>query len=161
MKDVITLGAGCFWGVQEILKGIPGVLKTRVGYAGGHTSNPTYEDICKGNTGHAEVVQVEFDTQILPLPSLLDLFFRLHDPTQLNQQGHDVGTQYRSVIFYHDTSQRTAAEAALQEQMQSGRWPKPIVTEIVAAATFTLAEEEHQDYLEKNPGGYTCHFVRN
>src|SRR4051812_3387672 len=151
----VTLAGGCFWGVEEILRQIPGVIKTQVGYTGGTLQNPTYEDIKKGNTGHAESIQLICDSQKISFEEVLEYFFRLHDPTTLNRQGNDRGTQYRSAIFYTSEAQRQAAEAVKVRVGQSGLWKQPLTTEIVAASTWYPAEDYHQDYLEKSPGGYT------
>jgi peptide methionine sulfoxide reductase msrA/msrB len=159
--ETAVLAGGCFWGVEEIIRGIPGVVETDVGYTGGVTSNPKYEDVKKGKTGHAESIQVKFDPKVLTYEKLLETFFRLHDPTTLNQQGNDKGTQYRSAIFYRSEAQKKTAEAVRARVDASGKWKKKIVTEIVPAATFYSAEEYHQDYLQKNPGGYTCHYLRD
>lgn len=157
-----TLAGGCFWGVEEILRKTPGVISTRVGYAGGKTKMPTYEAVKRGDTGHAESIEVTFDPATIGYEQLLDLFFRLHDPTTLNRQGGDAGTQYRSVVFYHTESQRRAAERAKEKAEKSGRWGgRKVITEIVQAGTFNQAEDYHQKYLEKNPGGYTCHYLRD
>ncbi|HPQ81611.1 MAG TPA: bifunctional methionine sulfoxide reductase B/A protein [bacterium] len=157
-----TFAGGCFWGVEEILRKTPGVVSTRVGYAGGKTDGPTYEAVKRGDTGHAESVEVTFDPSTIGYEELLDLFFRLHDPTTQNRQGGDVGTQYRSAIFYHSESQRRAAERAKERAEKSGRWGgRKVVTEIVSAGEFHQAEDYHQRYLEKNPGGYSCHFLRD
>ncbi len=158
---IALFGAGCFWGVEEILGAIPGVIATTVGYAGGTTSDPTYSQVSGGQTGHAEVVQVVFDPHQVTYETLLDYFFRLHDPTTINRQHNDIGTQYRSVIFFHDDRQRQAAERKKEEVNRSGAWSDPVVTEIVSAPRFYAAEEYHQDYLQKNPGGYNCHFLRD
>jgi peptide methionine sulfoxide reductase msrA/msrB len=147
--------------MEDILRKIPGVLETRVGYAGGKTKNPTYRDVSRGDTGHAETVEVVFDPSRISYDELLGYFFRMHDPTSPNRQGNDVGTQYRSAIFYHDEAQREAAERVKAEVERSGKWKRPIVTEIVAAGAFTEAEDHHQKYLEKHPGGYTCHYLRD
>jgi len=160
-RDVAVLAAGCFWGVEEILREIPGVLETTVGYTGGVSVDPTYRDVTRGDSGHAEAIRVVFDPSRVGFADLLDTFFRLHDPTTRDRQGNDVGSQYRSAIFYHDPAQRVAAEEAKQRAERSGRWRRPIVTEIVPAATFYVAEEYHQDYLQKNPNGYHCHFLRD
>ncbi len=144
-----TFGAGCFWGVEAAFRRLPGVLATAVGYAGGKTNEPTYEQVCSGRTGHAEVVQVEFDPARISYERLLEVFFTSHDPTQLNKQGPDVGTQYRSVIFYHDGAQERAAQAALQTITDSGRYRRPVVTQIVPYSQFWRAEEYHQQYLER------------
>jgi len=137
------------------------VLDTEVGYTGGTTKAPRYEDVKQGQTGHAEAVQVRFDPRRLSYEQLLGVFFRLHDPTTPNRQGNDRGTQYRSTIFFHSDDQRRIAERVKQQVDQSKKWPRPVVTTIVAASSFYPAEGYHQDYLEKNPGGYTCHFLRD
>jgi len=162
MKKMETalLGAGCFWGVEEILRSVPGVLDTEVGYSGGSTENPRYEDVKTGRTGHAEVLRVDFDPSQISYAEILDYFFRLHNPTTKNQQGNDVGSQYRSVIFYYDEQQKEIAERKKLEVEASKKWEKPIVTEITEAHAFYTAEAYHQDYLVKNPGGYTCHYLR-
>jgi peptide-methionine (S)-S-oxide reductase len=144
-----TFGAGCFWGVEAEFRRLEGVTATAVGYSGGHTKDPTYKDVCTDRTGHAEVVQVEYDPARASYEQLLDVFWECHDPTQRNRQGFDVGTQYRSVIFYHDEAQQAAALASKQKLEQSGRYRKPIATEITAAGPFYRAEEDHQRYLEK------------
>jgi peptide-methionine (S)-S-oxide reductase len=140
-------GAGCFWGVESAFRGVPGVLDAPVGYSGGVVAEPSYEQVCTGRTGHAEVVEVEYDPAKVSYDELLDVFFGLHDPTQKDRQGPDVGTQYRSAIFYHDEDQRRSAEAA-KERAQGSR-KRPVVTEISAAGTFYRAEEYHQRYFEK------------
>lgn len=159
--EVAVLGAGCFWGVEEILRKVPGVINTTVGYSGGTTPDPTYRQVCTGSTGHAEVVKVEFDPEKLTYEELLDYFFRLHDPTTLNRQGNDMGTQYRSVIFYQDDEQKKVALKKKQEIDRSGKWQNPVVTEVTASRPFYPAEEYHQDYLQKNPDGYSCHYLRD
>jgi len=159
---VAVLAGGCFWGMQEILRKIPGVLETEVGYTGGWLENPRYEDTHDSKSGHAEAVRIVFDPQRLSYADLLEKwFFRMHDPTTLNRQGNDRGTQYRSVIFYTSEAQRQTALAVKARVQASGHWKAPIVTEIVPASRWYRAEEYHQDYLEKHPGGYTCHFLRN
>lgn len=160
-RETATLAGGCFWGMEEILRQIPGVVSTRVGYTGGTTANPRYPQVHAGDTGHAEAVEVVFDPARLSYEELLGWFFRMHDPTTLNRQGNDVGTSYRSAIFHHSPLQRETAERVKQRVDQSGKWSDPIVTVIVAAGPFWPAEEEHQDYLKKNPGGYTCHYLRD
>lgn len=160
-KEIATLAGGCFWGVEEIIRGLPGVIRTDVGYTGGKVDNPKYEIVKLGTTNHAEAVEIEFDSTKLSFKELLGWFFRLHDPTTVNQQGNDKGTQYRSAIFYHSEEQKKVAEEVIKNVNDSKKWPKPIVTEIVPATKFYLAEEYHQDYLKKNPGGYTCHWIRN
>jgi len=158
---VATLAAGCFWGVEEILRKVPGILDTTVGYAGGVRKHPTYHEVVRGDTGHAEAVRVRFDPSVISYEQILDLFFRLHDPTTLNRQHNDVGTQYRSAIFYHGESQRDAAERVKARVDASGAWKRRVVTQIVPAGEFWPAEEYHQDYLRKNPFGYNCHILRD
>jgi len=160
-QEVAILAGGCFWGMEEILRGIPGVLKTEVGYAGGTTPNATYPQVSTGTTGHAESVRITFDPERLSYEDLLGYFFRMHDPTTPNRQGNDAGTQYRSAIFYADDAQRQTAEKVKARVDASGRWKRPIVTQIVPATPFWSAEEYHQHYLEKHPGGYTCHYLRD
>jgi peptide methionine sulfoxide reductase msrA/msrB len=160
-RAVATFAGGCFWGVEEILRKLPGVIDTEVGYTGGRTANPTYDNVVYGTTGHAESIQVIFDPQQITYEKLLGYFFRLHDPTTLNRQGNDVGTHYRSAIFYHDEEQKRVAEAVKRRVGESGKWAGEIVTEVVPAGEFYRAEEYHQDYLQKNPGGYHCHFLRD
>ena len=151
-----TFGAGCFWGVEEDFRKIPGVLQTAVGYAGGKTEKPTYEDVCSDETGHAEVVEVEYDPARVSYDKLLDVFWNGHNPTQLNRQGPDVGSQYRSAIFFHTPEQEAAAKASKDMLEKSGRFNRPIVTEITPASRFWRAEEYHQRYFEKRGGG-ACH----
>jgi peptide-methionine (S)-S-oxide reductase len=151
-----TFGAGCFWGVEEAFRRTPGVVKTAVGYAGGSLQNPTYEDVCSDATGHAEVVEVEYDPETISYDQLLDVFWSSHDPTTLNRQGPDVGTQYRSAVFYHDDEQKAQAEASRARLAASGRLRRPIVTEITPASPFWRAEEYHQQYLAKR-GRSSCH----
>ena len=154
-------GAGCFWGVEEIVRKFKGVTKTEVGYAGGSFENPTYKDVCTGNTGHAEVIYIEFDPTIISYKELVELFFRYHNPTTLNRQENDVGSQYRSIIFYDSIEQKETAELVKDKVNQSGKWRDPVVTTIEAWAKFWTAEDYHQDYLQKNPTGYNCHFLRD
>jgi len=154
-----TLAGGCFWGVEELIRKLPGVINTEVGYTGGTLDKPRYEDVKKGRTGHAESIEIEFDPAKISYDEILDFFFRLHDPTTANRQGNDLGTQYRSAIFYHDETQREAAERA--KVRAQPKWPRPIVTEVVPASAFWVAEDFHQDYLQRQPGGYTCHWVRD
>jgi peptide methionine sulfoxide reductase msrA/msrB len=159
--ETALLAGGCFWGMEDILRGIPGVLETEVGYAGGTTARPSYEEVSTGTTGHAETVRIVFDPAELSYADLLERwFFRIHDPTTVNRQGHDTGSQYRSVVFVTSQEQRRVAEETKERVMRSGQWSRPIVTEIVDAGPFTPAEEYHQDYLGKHPGGYTCHYLR-
>ncbi len=156
-----TLAGGCFWGVQEIIRKLPGVISSVVGYTGGTIDSPTYEIVHLGASGHAEAVEITFDPKKISYEQLLGYFFRLHDPTTVNRQGNDVGTQYRSAIFYHDQEQKEIATLVKERVEKSGKWKKPIVTEIVPAKKFYKAEEYHQDYLQKNPHGYTCHWLRD
>lgn len=158
MTETATLAGGCFWGVEELVRKLPGVVDTTVGYAGGTLDKPRYEDVKKGRTGHAESLQIIFDPSKITFDEILDFFFRLHDPTTANRQGNDIGTQYRSAIFYHDDAQRDAAERA--KQRAQPKWPRPIVTEVVPFTNFYPAEDYHQDYLQRYPNGYTCHYLR-
>jgi len=158
MTDTATLAGGCFWGVEELVRKLPGVTDTTVGYAGGTLDKPRYEDVKTGRTGHAESLQIEFDPSKISYDDILDFFFRLHDPTTANRQGNDIGTQYRSAIFYHDDAQRDAAQRAIQRAQP--KWPRPIVTEVVPFTNFYEAEDYHQDYLQRYPNGYTCHYLR-
>jgi peptide-methionine (S)-S-oxide reductase len=144
-----TFGAGCFWGVEAAFRKVEGVTGTAVGYMGGTLDNPSYQDVCTDRTGHAEVVEVDYDPERVSYDALLDVFWDVHDPTTLNRQGPDIGTQYRSVIFFHDKAQEQAAMASRDRLAASGRYRRPIVTEIVPATTFWRAEEYHQRYLEK------------
>jgi len=150
-----TFGAGCFWHVEAAFQEIPGVTSTAAGYSGGTLKNPTYRDVCAGHTGHAEVVQVEYDPSKISYEELLDLFWKIHDPTTLNRQGPDVGTQYRSAIFFHAPAQEAAARASKEKLQSSGRFHRPIVTEITPASEFWRAEEYHQRYFEKT-GHKSC-----
>ncbi|MBA3963871.1 MAG: peptide-methionine (S)-S-oxide reductase MsrA [Chthoniobacterales bacterium] len=145
-----TFGAGCFWGVEEMFRNVKGVSSATSGYAGGATENPSYEDVCSHDTGHAEVVEVEFDPAQVTYEKLLDLFWANHDPTTRNRQGPDVGSQYRSVVFYHSPEQKAAAEAKLAELEKAGKFRRPIVTQIEPAPTFYRAEDYHQQYLRKH-----------
>jgi methionine-S-sulfoxide reductase len=158
MTETATLAGGCFWGVEELVRKLPGVVDTTVGYAGGKLDNPQYEDVKTGRTGHAESLQIVFDPARITFDEILDFFFRLHDPTTANRQGNDLGTQYRSSIFYHDEAQRDAAERA--KQRAQPKWPRSIVTEVVPFTNFYPAEDSHQDYLQRHPNGYTCHYLR-
>ena len=151
-----TFGAGCFWGVEAAFRQLEGVKSTAVGYAGGGTENPTYREVCTDRTGHAEVVEVEYDPALVSYEKLLETFWENHDPTQLNRQGPDIGSQYRSAIFYHSPAQKDAALKSMQELEASGRLRRPVVTQIEPAQTFYRAEEYHQQYLEKR-GMASCH----
>jgi len=155
--EVALLAGGCFWGVEELIRQLPGVASTDVGYTGGSVANATYQN----HEGHAEAVRIKFDPAKLSYDDLLRYFFRLHDPTTMNRQGNDRGTSYRSAIFYFDDRQKGIAERVKAEVDKSGKWKSPVVTEITAAGPYWLAEDYHQDYLQKDPGGYTCHFLRD
>jgi peptide-methionine (S)-S-oxide reductase len=156
MSELATFGAGCFWGVEAAFRRLPGVTDVTVGYAGGHTTNPTYKDVCTDETGHAEVVQVEFDPAKISYKQLLDAFWQLHDPTQLNRQGPDSGSQYRTAIFFHSPEQEAEAKASKAALDASGNFRRPIATEITPAGKFYRAEAYHQRYLEKR-GAASCH----
>ena len=151
-----TFGAGCFWGVEARFRELPGVVDAAVGYMGGDLENPTYHDVCTGRTGHAEVVQVDYDESQTRYEDLLELFFNCHNPTTRDRQGLDIGSQYRSVIFSHDEAQANAAGKAVEQVSKSGRWDQDVVTEVAPAGTFWRAEEYHQQYLHKKGGGF-CH----
>ncbi|OGS51404.1 MAG: peptide-methionine (S)-S-oxide reductase [Euryarchaeota archaeon RBG_16_68_12] len=158
-KEVVTLGGGCFWCLQPMFQDLRGVEKVECGYSGGHVKDPSYEDVCTDRTGHAEVVQVTFDPKVISLDNLLGIFFTMHDPTTLNRQGHDVGTQYRSAIFYRGPEQKEAVERVIKELSAKGLWDRPAVTELTPFAAFYRAEEYHQDYFAKNPGAGYCRTV--
>ena len=160
--EVATLAGGCFWGVEEILRAVPGVLDTDVGYTGGWLENPTYDDTHDSKSGHAEAIRVTFDPAVLSYEELLEnWFFKLHDPTTLNRQGNDIGTQYRSALFPNTPEQKATAEAVIARVNASGKWKQPVTTSIEPVATWYSAESYHQDYLRKHPGGYSCHFMRD
>lgn len=161
LLETVILAGGCFWGMEEIIRQIPGVTKTTVGYTGGIVPDVTYEMVKKGDTGHAEAIEIVFDPKKLTLETLLTTFFRMHDPTTTNKQGNDIGTQYRSAIFYRSDVQRLVAEKVKDKVNKSGKWKRPVVTEIVPIKPFYRAEDYHQQYLVKNPKGYTCHFLRD
>ena len=156
MSETATFGAGCFWGVEAAFRRVPGVLDAVSGYSGGHTENPSYKDVCTDRTGHAEVVQVTFDPSKVTYEQLLDIFWKIHDPTQVNRQGPDFGTQYRTAIFYHSPEQEVAARKSKQALEASGKLRRPIATEITPASPFWRAEEYHQRYLERR-GAESCH----
>jgi methionine-S-sulfoxide reductase len=159
--EVAVLAGGCFWGVEDILRDVSGVVDTEVGYTGGWLENPTYHDTHDSKSGHAEAVRITFDPSVISYEELLERwFFRLHDPTTLNRQGNDIGTQYRSAIFPQSAEQQAAAERVKARVEASGRWRRPITTTIEPASTWYSAEDYHQDYLRKHPGGYSCHFMR-
>jgi peptide-methionine (S)-S-oxide reductase len=157
--ETATLGAGCFWCVEAVFRSLKGVEKVVSGYAGGHVVYPLYEQVCMGNTGHAEAVQITFDPEAISFEEILFVFWRTHDPTTRNRQGHDSGTQYRSVIFCHDESQRFVAERSLREMDASGRWAAPIVTEIVPFTNFYPADSRHQEYFRNHPEEAYCQVV--
>ena len=156
MQEIATFGAGCFWGIEAAFRRVPGVLDAAVGYSGGRTENPSYQDVCTDTTGHAEVVQVTFDSEKLSYDQLLDVFWTIHDPTQVNRQGPDYGKQYRTAIFFHSPEQEAAAKKSKQALEATGKLRRPIATEITPAAPFWRAEEYHQRYLEKR-GAASCH----
>jgi peptide-methionine (S)-S-oxide reductase len=157
--EVATLGGGCFWCIEAVFLDLEGVEDVSSGYAGGHHPSPTYEEVCRGTTGHAEVVQVQFDPETTSFRELLEVFFSVHDPTTLNRQGADVGTQYRSAVFYHSAEQQKTAEALIRELEAEGIWPDPIVTEIAPLEKFHEAEAYHHDYFRRNPGQGYCRAV--
>jgi methionine-S-sulfoxide reductase len=160
--ETAVVAGGCFWGVEELMRGHKGVLLTEVGYTGGKGSdNALYEAVHTGATGHAEAVKIEFDPKKTSYEELLLFFFKIHDPTNKNKQGNDVGTQYRSAIFYMNEIQKDIAEKVISRVNKSNAWKKPVVTEVVPFVKWHKAEDYHQDYLQKNPKGYTCHFVRD
>ncbi|HKX46378.1 MAG TPA: peptide-methionine (S)-S-oxide reductase MsrA, partial [Planctomycetota bacterium] len=159
--ETAILAGGCFWGMEDLLRAAPGVLDTEVGYTGGALADPTYDAVKRGDTGHAEAIRVVFDPTRTSYAALLDLYFRIHDPTTPDRQGNDRGTQYRSAIFWTSAAQRAEAERAVERARASGRWKDPIVTELAPASAFHPAEAYHQDYLVKHPGGYTCHYLRD
>jgi peptide-methionine (S)-S-oxide reductase len=155
-SETAVLAGGCFWGMEDLLRKKEGVLSTRVGYTGGENDHPTY----RNHPGHAEAVEIVFDPSEVTYRELLEFFFQVHDPTTEDRQGNDVGTSYRSAIFYQDENQRDVANATIKDVEASGLWPGEVVTEVTPAGTFWEAEPEHQDYLIRNPNGYTCHYVR-
>lgn len=156
---IATFGAGCFWCIEACFKNFKGVIDVYPGYAGGQKNNPTYEEVCSGNTGHAEVAQIQFDEELVSYNELLEVFWFVHDPTQLNRQGNDIGSQYRSVIFYHDEVQKEIAENYKQKLSLEGVWSNPIVTEIVPISNFYKAEQYHHNYFELNPQNLYCQSV--
>jgi peptide-methionine (S)-S-oxide reductase len=159
VTELATLGGGCFWCLDAVFRGLRGVEKVESGYAGGSTKHPTYRDVCSGTTGHAEVVQVTFDPHEISFHDLLGVFFTIHDPTTVNQQGADIGTQYRSVIFYHSDEQRAVAERVIAELERERIWPAPIVTEVKALSAFYPGESHHQDYYAQNRDAAYCQLV--
>lgn len=159
-KEKAILAGGCFWGMEELIRNLPGVLTTRVGYSGGALPDPRYEAVKTGKTGHAEAIEIYFDPSKLTFEDLLRFFFKIHDPTTVDRQGNDRGSQYRSAIFVCSEAQRSSALKVISEVNHSGKWSSPVVTEVVSEKPFYEAEDYHQKYLIKNPGGYTCHFIR-
>lgn len=159
-EEHAIFAGGCFWGVEEIFRNIPGVNETYVGYIGGTTENPTYREVCTGRTGHAEAIEIHFDPSRVSFEKLVHVFFRMHDPTTPNRQHNDIGPQYRSAIFFDSPEQEATAKKVIAELDAKKEFPKPIVTQVLDAPIFYSAEEEHQDYLQKNPGGYNCHVLR-
>lgn len=160
IKESAVFAAGCFWGVEEFFRKVDGVIETGVGYSGGKTLNPTYAQVTTGKTGHAEVVEVIFDPSKVSYEKLLDIFFKIHDPTTLNAQGNDKGTQYRSALFYRSEKQKITAQKFMKKVERSKAWKAPLTTEVAAAGVFYEAEEEHQKYLLRNPKGYDNHYLR-
>jgi peptide-methionine (S)-S-oxide reductase len=154
-----TLAGGCFWCIESAFNSVDGVESAFSGYAGGHTNAPTYEQVCGGQTGHAEVVRVNFDADKLSYRDILEIFFALHNPTQLNRQGNDTGTQYRGAIFYHDDKQRQEAQQIIAEIIEQQIWPDPLVTEVVELNNYSQAEDYHQDYFSNNPQNHYCNMV--
>lgn len=157
--QVATLAGGCFWCIESAFKSVEGVEKAISGYAGGEKADPTYEEVCTGTTGHAEVVQVTFDADIISYREILEIFFALHNPTQLNRQGNDIGTQYRSAVFYHDDTQKAEAQKIIAEITEEEIWPDPVVTEVIAVNNYYDAEDYHQDYFKNNPQNQYCSMV--
>jgi peptide-methionine (S)-S-oxide reductase len=158
-KQIAVLGGGCFWCIEPVFDELLGVESVESGYTGGHTANPTYKDICRGDTGHAEVIRITFDPAVISFRDVLGVFFAVHDPTTLNRQGHDTGTQYRSAVFYQSAEQKVEAEKLIAELGAAGLWPNPIVTEVVPAQPFYLAEDHHQEYFRYNPNQPYCQAV--
>ena len=158
-QETATLGGGCFWCVEAVFQRVDGVIDVKPGYAGGHVKNPTYKEICTGNTGHAEVARVEFDPELISYDQILNVFWQAHDPTTVNRQGNDVGIQYRSVIFYHSESQKETAEKSKVEAGKSGYWTEPVVTEITELNNYSEAEDYHNNYYNDNPNQPYCMFV--
>lgn len=160
VSERAILAGGCFWGMEDLIRKLPGVTNTQVGYTGGTFPNPTYKDIQSKVTGHAEAIEITFDSEVTNYRKILEFFFQIHDPTTKNRQGNDIGPSYRSAIFYLSEEQRKTASTVISELNASQKWPGPIVTEVVKASEFYTAEDYHQDYLQQHPNGYTCHFIR-
>ncbi len=159
-REIAILAGGCFWGMEDLIRKLPGVIDTHVGYTGGDLDNPDYKQVKTGKTGHAESIRIAYDPAKTSYDALLEFFFKIHDPTTVDRQGNDIGTQYRSAIFYLNAEQKAAAEKMIARVNASGRWPGKVATEVVPAGKWWDAEEYHQDYLDKYPEGYTCHFIR-
>ena len=159
--NYVIVAGGCFWGLEDLLKNLDGVTSTKVGYSGGDFDDPTYADIRTGKTGHAEAVRVEYNEDEISLNDILHYFFKIHDPTTVNRQGNDVGTSYRSAVFYRDDAQKAIIETVIDEVNEIGRFENPVVTTVALEKEFYDADEYHQNYLKKNPHGYTCHFERD
>jgi peptide-methionine (S)-S-oxide reductase len=157
--EIATLGNGCFWCTEAVFEGLKGIVSVESGYSGGSVKNPSYREVCNGTTGHAEVIQLKFDPAVISYKKILEIFFKSHDPTTLNRQGADVGTQYRSVIFYHSQNQKSVAEETIAELTQKSVYTKSIVTEVVPFSAFYVAEDYHQDYFRKNPNEAYCSYV--
>ena len=158
--ETAYLAGGCFWGMQDLFRRQPGILSTRVGYAGGSTTDATYRDVKTGRTGHAEAIEIVFDPELTSFRDVLEFFFQIHDPTTVDRQGNDRGSQYRSIIFWTSVEQKQTANDTIADVEASALWPGKVVTEVLKAGPFWQAEPEHQDYLERYPNGYTCHFPR-
>jgi peptide-methionine (S)-S-oxide reductase len=158
-KEIATLGGGCFWCLEAVFDDLKGVLSVESGYMGGQRPNPTYEQVCAGVSGHAEVIQITFDPAVVTFKEILEVFFVIHDPTTLNRQGNDAGTQYRSVIFYHSPEQKAASDQVIANLNGAGLWRDPIVTAVTPATVFYIAEDYHQEYFARNPGAGYCQFV--
>jgi peptide-methionine (S)-S-oxide reductase len=158
-REIATLAGGCFWCLEAVFDDLRGVASVESGYMGGRTANPTYEQVCSGDTGHAEVVQLTFDPDVVTFKEILEVFFVIHDPTTLNRQGNDVGSQYRSAVFYHSAEQKSAAERVIANLSSARIYDDPIVTEVVAASQFYVAEDYHQEYFQRNPAQPYCAFV--
>ena len=158
-QETAVLGGGCFWCLEAVYDELKGVISVESGYMGGHVIHPTYQQVCTGTTGHAEVVRITFDNEVISFRDILNVFFTIHDPTTLNRQGADVGTQYRSVIFYMNEEQRDTARKVIQELSAKRLWPNPIVTEVTEAGVFYIAEDYHQEYFKKNPNAGYCQAV--
>ncbi len=159
-EERALLAGGCFWGMQDLIRKQKGILGTRVGYTGGDLEDPTYHDVKTGKTGHAEAIEILFDPDVISYREILEFFFQIHDPTTENRQCNDIGSQYRSAVFFMNDDQRDIAQSVIRDIDRAGVLPKKIVTEVTKAEVFYEAEDVHQDYLLRNPGGYTCHFIR-